>query len=315
MMSEKKTLNANALVAALCVATGCVADSPSPRVPLRVMTYNIRNSEGDRASPDNNWEGRRGDMANLVARAAPDIVGFQEVLPDQKEFLERRFPEYRFVGAFRNADGRTGEASPIAYRGARFDVVAHGTFWLSQTPDVPGSLSWGATIPRVCSWAVLVDKLCGQRFAFANTHTDHLSEEAREKGMLLVIDRMKKFGENSPIVFVGDHNCLGVDKPAQAVSKMLRDAMFVSETPPEGPWRTVNGWRWRDNETTIAEAMEMSAEARNSVYPRSGDNRIDYIYVSADIQVHACRTLADPRPGKKLYPSDHFPVVADVEFA
>ncbi len=305
--------NANALVAVLCVATGCVVDTPKQRVPLRVMTYNIRYSEGDKDSPDNNWDARKGDLANIVEREAPDVVGFQEVLPDQKAFLERRFPDYRFVGEFRNANRKSGEASPIAYRGERFDVVANGTFWLSETPDVPGSRSWGARIPRVCSWAVLVDKASGRRFAFANTHTDHESEEARENGMLLIIERMKEFVGDNPIVFVGDHNCLGVEKPALAVSRILKDAMFVSETPPEGPWRTVNGWRWRDRETTIAEAMKMSAEARNSLYPRADDNRIDYIYVSPGSKVRAHRTIADARPGKKLYPSDHFPVVADVE--
>ena len=310
---EVKTCNANAFLAALCMASGCVSETPEQRVLLRVMTYNIRYSEGDTGSRDNNWEGRKTDLADLVERESPDVVGFQEVLPDQKAFLERRFPDYRFVGEFRNADRKSGEASPIAFRGERFDVVTNGTFWLSETPDVPGSKSWGARFPRVCSWAVLVDKASGRRFAFANTHTDHLSEEARERGMLLAIECMKEFGGDSPIVFVGDHNCRGVDKPALEVSKVLKDAMFASETPPEGPWRTVNGWRWRDTETTIAEAMKMSAEARNSAHPRSKDNRIDYIYVSPEAKVRAYRTVGDPRPGKKLYPSDHFPVVADVE--
>ena len=107
--------------------------------PMKVMTYNIRYSAGDRNSADNNWEARRDDLANLVESANPDVAGFQEVLPDQRKWLEARFPGYAFVGEGRNADRVNGEASPIAFRKDRFEPVKSGTFWLSETPDEPGS--------------------------------------------------------------------------------------------------------------------------------------------------------------------------------
>ena len=279
--------------------------------PVKVMTYNIRNSAQDRRTP-NDWDGRRDDLANLVASVNPDVAGFQEVLPDQRTWLEARFPGYVFVGEGRNADRVHGESSPIAFRKDRFEAVKVGTFWLSETPDAPGSKSWKSALPRICSYAVLKDKATGKTFAFANTHTDHASEEAREKGMLLVIARMKEFSGDAPVVFVGDHNCLEYEKPAQAVAKLLKDALYLSETPPEGSWRTFNYWSHKEKEETIAEARAKPIRERSIPGGKSDSKRIDYIYVSPGTRVLGYRTIAATRPGKNLYPSDHFPSVAEV---
>lgn len=280
--------------------------------PVKVMTYNIRYSDGDADSPDNNWPARREALAQLVEKENPDVVGFQEVLPDQRAWLEERLPQYAFSGQGRNADRANGEASPVAFLKERFGVVTNGTFWLSATPDEPGSKSWDAKFPRICTYAVLKDKGTGLSFSFANTHTDHKSEEAREKGMLLIIERMKEFGKGAPIVFVGDHNCLEFEKPSVAVRELLDDALNVSETSPEGTWRTCNHWVWRDKETTITEALKKGMRERSV----KGDDaeRIDYIYVSRGTKVLDYQTIATPRPGTKLYPSDHFPSVATLVF-
>ena len=287
----------------------CLAPAKAPAI--RVMDWNVRYSAGDRKSPHNNWENRRDDFVNAVARENPDLIAFQEVLPDQRQFLEKRLAAYDFTGEGRNADRKNGEASPVAWRRDRFDLVECGSFWLSETPDVPGSKSWGAMFPRICSYAVLKDKLTGKRFSFANTHTDHKSELAREKGMLLIIERMKKFGHGAPIIFTGDHNCLEFEQPAIAVSKLLKDALYLSQTAPQGPWRTCNHWAWRDNEITIAQALAMPREKRSE---RGDDSEhIDYIYVSPGTKVLDYRTIAATRPGKeKLYVSDHFPLVSTI---
>jgi endonuclease/exonuclease/phosphatase family metal-dependent hydrolase len=237
-----------------------------------------------------------------------DVFGLQEVCPAQLEYLRGRFPEFEFVGEHREADRKSGEASPVAYRKSRFEAEKSGTFWLSETPDVPGVKGWGAACPRVCSYLILRERSSGRRLCFANTHTDHISAKAREKGMLLVIERMKRFGAGSPIVFVGDHNCKETDAPARAVSALLNDAMMVSETPPRGAWRTFNGWKWRETEPSAQEAMKKTVDARNS----GKDVRIDYIYVSPDIRVLDMATIDEARPGTKLYPSDHFPLAATI---
>ena len=279
------------------------------RCRLRVGSYNIRFTTGD-VGTENAWENRRDDMVALIRKLDLDVFGAQEVRPEQAAFLRESLSEFRFVGDHRAADRVSDEASPVFYRKDRFDAEKAGTFWLSETPDAPGVVGWGAACPRVCSYLVLQDKATGMRFCFANTHTDHVSAEAREKGMLLIIERMKAFGEGAPIIFTGDHNCREVEAPAAAVSKILVNALYESETPPKGPWRTFNGWKRLDAEPSALDALRETPEARNA--PGRG-SRIDYIYASRGTRVLDYATFADARPGKRLYPSDHYPVVATVE--
>ena len=112
-----------------------------------------------------------------------------------------------------------------------------------------------------------------------------------------------------------------------AVKEHLKDSLYISENPQKGSWRTFSGWKWVDQEVSIVEALQASSEMRNAKkgspdakkdakglhpYEKYGA-RIDYIYVSDGIRVIDFETVNDSRPGKKLYPSDHFPVVATIE--
>ena len=185
-----------------------------------------------------------------------------------------------------------------------------------------------AACPRVCSWMWLKDRKTGKTFCFANTHTDHVSALARKEGMLLIIRRMHEFAPTgTPVIFTGDHNCRETEEPAQAVSKLLKNALYLSETPPAGPWRTFTGWKWREKEYSTIDALKLAPHVRNAregspdadkrqnggyVWEDCGA-RIDYIYVSDGIRVKSYATRDDPRPGTKLYPSDHFPVTAVIE--
>jgi len=303
---------------------GCFT-SPSASVsPIRVGTYNIRLSPADKGTP-NAWNERKADMVALLKGLDLDAGGLQEVCPDQAQYLRENMPEYEFVGEHREADRVSGEASPVFFRRSRFAAEKSGTFWLSETPDVPGLKGWDAAHPRVCSYLVLREKSTGRRFCFANTHTDHKSALAREQGMLLIIERMKDFGGGAPIIFTGDHNCRETEAPAVAVSALLKNAILAAETTPDGPWRTFNGWEWREKELLSSDALKLGPDVRNAVlgspdglsqgggYDRSGDwPRIDYIYVSPGVRVLDYKTVGDVRPGTRLYPSDHFPVVATV---
>ena len=294
---------------------------------LKVGTYNIRLQPGDKGTP-NAWESRKADFLNLLRRLDLDAFGLQEVCPGQAEYITNNLPQYVLVGEHRNADRVSGEASPVLYRKDRFDALKCGTFWLSETPDVPGVKGWGAACPRVCSWMWLKDRKTGKTFCFANTHTDHVSALARKEGMLLIIRRMHEFAPpGTPVIFTGDHNCRETEEPAQAVSKLLKNALYISETPPAGPWRTFTGWKWREKEYATTDALKLAPHVRNArrgspdsdkrqnggyVWEDCGA-RIDYIYVSDGIRVKSYATRDDPRPGTKLYPSDHFPITAVIE--
>lgn len=253
---------------------------------LRVGTWNIRNSKGDEGT-ENSWERRRDDVVSLIKKLDVDVIGLQEVLPDQAEFLKASLPDYAFVGDHRGVDRKTDEASPVVYRKNRFLEKSSGTFWLSETPEVPASKSWQTACPRVCSYVILVDKTTGKRFCFANTHTDHSSELAREKGMMLIVERMKKFGEGAPIVFVGDHNCSYGTKPAAEVRAVLSDTRDIA--------REVSG-----------PSYTFHAFGKREVGP------IDYVYVSRDIDVLDLVAYGDKCKDGSHYPSDHFPLTSTI---
>lgn len=275
---------------------------------IKVGSYNIRLQSGDHNTP-NAWDERKSDLVNLIRDMDLDAFGLQEVCAGQADHLTNNLPHYVMVGVHRNDGKRKGEASPVFFRKDRFETVKNGSFWLSETPDVPGSKSWNTSCTRICSWALLKDLKSGKTFCFANTHTDHRSALARKNGMLLIIEKMREFAPaGTPVVFTGDHNCTETSEPAMAVSALLRDSIYVSETPPTGPWRTYNAWNWRNKELTIAEALKMPKGARD----KKG-LRIDYIYVSDGIKVKSHAVRGDARPNTKLYPSDHFPVTAVIE--
>ena len=281
---------------------------------LRVGSYNIRNASGDKGT-ENAWDARKADLAALIRSLDLDALGLQEVQPEQADYLRESLPGYAMIGVHRDDGARKGEASPVFYRQDHFEAMASGTFWLSLTPDVPGSMSWGTECTRICSWALLKDRATGLCFCFCNTHTDHVSAEARREGMLLIIRRMKEFSPaGTPIIFTGDHNCKETEAPAVAVSALLRNALLVSETTPTGSWRTFNSWEWKSEETPCADALALTPAARNSTsFSNTAGRRIDYIYVSDDVRVKGFATHADPRPGLELYPSDHFPITATLE--
>jgi endonuclease/exonuclease/phosphatase family metal-dependent hydrolase len=322
------------LLAAIAVLVGGCSLYQNSNAPIRVCSFNIRLSPGDRKT-QNNWNDRKGAVVKLLKEKNPDIFGLQEVCPDQAAYIDAAFPDFAKFGEHREADRKSGEASSIYFRKARFELIKGGTFWLSETPDIPGKKGWGAACPRVCSWAFLKDRLTGKKFCFANTHTDHVSSLARKEGMLLIIRRMKEFApKGTPIVFTGDHNCTEISEPARAVAGILNDALIVSKTTPKGSWRTYNGWKWVDKEVSNAEALKRSPDNRNAALKLSktgGPNlvsagseegsafiqkclgpRIDYIYTSRSISVLDFETVNDTRQGTKLYPSDHFPIIATI---
>ena len=286
------------IAALIAVAlTGCVASRPVETI--RVGSYNIRLSAGDKGTP-NAWDCRKADLVDLVKKLDLDAFGMQEVCPDQAQYLRENLPEFAFVGEHREKDRVSGEASPVFYRKSRFEAERRGTFWLSETPDIPGLKGWGAACPRVCSYLILKDKSSGKRFCFANTHTDHISEKARVEGMKLIIGRMKDFGAGSPIVFTGDHNCRYADAPAVAARQVLKDARDICEAPLKGPHNTFQGFgKYKDGPVDV----------KGRKYD---DYCIDYIYVSDGTRVLDFVTHDDRRPGTDLYPSDHFPVSATI---
>ena len=198
------------LLAVLMLASGAPAAEPSgaaaPPLSVRVMSFNIR--YGTAKDGENSWDKRQDFVIDTIRGYNPDLLGTQEVLADQADFLRQKLPGYGFVGGGRDDGQRKGEFSPIMFRGDRFELLAHGMWWLSETPEKVGSKGWDAALPRIVTWARLKDRPSGVTFLFYNTHWDHQGKQARvESGKLmrrLIEDH--RGDSDLPVVVTGDFN-------------------------------------------------------------------------------------------------------------
>ncbi len=255
-----------------------------------VMSFNIRYDNPN--DGENWWKYRKDKVAQLIQFYDTDILGLQEVLKGQLDDLEERLPSYEYFGVGRD-DGKTkGEYSPVLYNTEKFELLENGTFWLSKTPDVPGSKDWDAAITRICTWAKFRDKQTEQEFYFFNTHFDHRGVEAREQSAALIAQKISEIAGNTPGILTGDFNAAPTTVAYQnlvAGENALTDAIDISQRPHYGPLGTFNGFR----------------------QPEEDDGRrIDYVFVKNGVKVHKHGILTDSWGGK--LPSDHFPVLAEV---
>jgi endonuclease/exonuclease/phosphatase family metal-dependent hydrolase len=195
--------------------TTTLGDSAADRAPktlthngLRVMTYNIRWPNPD-DGPDR-WDVRRPRVVQTIRRLRPDLLGVQECYRFQADFLLAGLPGYTLVGAGRDDGAQQGEMTAILFRDDRLERVDHGHLWLSDTPDVPGSVGWDADLTRMATWAVLRDRRAGDTWLAVNTHFDHAGSNARtESAKLLgrfILDKRAELGPNTPVVLMGDFN-------------------------------------------------------------------------------------------------------------
>jgi endonuclease/exonuclease/phosphatase family metal-dependent hydrolase len=202
-------------LALLAAATACSAHTqeaaPEASAPLKVMSFNIRYG----TAPDGNhvWALRRPVLMKVIGEFDPHVLGVQEALRFQLDEMTASLSDYVQVGAGRD-DGRTaGEYSAILYDTTRLALLEHRTFWLSDTPEVPGSMTWGNRYVRIVTWARFRDRASGQHFYVFNTHWDHESQPARERSAQLLLERIAARRPPDPILVMGDFNA-GEDNPA-----------------------------------------------------------------------------------------------------
>lgn len=188
------------------------ADEPAD---LRVMSFNIR--YGTASDGEDHWEKRRELLFTTIEAFKPDLLGTQEVLAFQADELKKRLKGYGFVGAGRDDGKGEGEMTPIYFRTDRFEKLDEGHFWLSETPETPGSKSWDTSLPRVASWVKLREKASKREFYFLNTHFDHRGRTARLESAKLVRKRLAALPGDSPIVVTGDFNSGEGSEPYQAL--------------------------------------------------------------------------------------------------
>lgn len=274
---------------------GCHA-SAAERAALQnvtVMSFNIR--YGSAKDGENRWDNRKEQVAELIRQQGPDTVGLQEALRYQIDAIRERLPEYGEVGVGREG-GTQGEYSAILYRTGRFDVAASGTFWLSDTPDVPSN-TWGAACIRIATWARLVDKQTGRAFFHFNTHLDHVSQSARQKSVRLIASRIASRTPLDPFVLTGDFNA-GEDNPA------ITYLNGAGESADRTPVAVVDAFR-----VLHPDAKEVGTF--NGFRGQTDGAKIDFIFVDASTRVLEASIIRTSENGR--YPSDHFPVSATLD--
>lgn len=253
---------------------------------LCVMTYNLRYAS---TKPPNAWPQRRPVMHELITNIAPDIMGTQEGLHAQLLDLAADLPDYKWVGVGRD-DGKTkGEFMAVFYRASRLEPLVTNHFWLSDTPEIAGSTTWGNSNRRMVTWLKFRDRQTRREFLVFNTHFDHQVQLAREKSAALVRERVAALGTNLPVLLLGDFNAAA--ETNQAYNILLADGFFADA------WKTA-GIRRNEGIGTF-----------NNFQPglRPGP-RIDWILTRGNVAVEKAETVTFSRDGQ--LPSDHFPVVA-----
>ncbi len=171
---------------------------------LRVMSFNIR--YGSANDKQNHWRNRREMVFDVLRNHRPDVVGLQEALDFQIDEIRKAIAKYGQIGVARE-DGKTdGEYSALLYRLDLFDVDESGTFWFSNTPEVPGSNHWGNACVRICTWARFLEKKSDRAFYIFNLHLDHVSQPSREKSAVLLAQRVHHRKHKDPFVVTGDFN-------------------------------------------------------------------------------------------------------------
>lgn len=270
------------ILAMLSNAPNTLADDEGA---LTAMSFNLR--YGTANDGDNSWPKRDHLVMDVLEHHHADVVGLQEALAFQLEEITTRFPHYGLIGVGRE-DGRIrGEFSAILYDTQRFTVDSSGTFWLSDTPEIVASTSWGNTLTRVCTWARLIDRTTGEGVYVFNAHYDHRSQPSRQKSSELIGQRIKSRAHSDPALLMGDFNA---GEANVAITHLHADN--------DGP-QLVHAYRAvHPDETQVGTFNDFRGA-------RDGD-MIDHIFVTADIDI--LDADIDRANANGQYPSDHFPV-------
>ena len=253
--------------------------------PIKVMTFNIRYASAFGA---NAWPKRRAGVVEVIREQKPGIIGTQEGLHHQLLYMDKELAEYKWIGVGREG-GKRGEFMAIFYRSNRLKPLEEKHFWLSDTPKVVGSASWGNTVKRMVTWVRFLDRKTHKEFYFWNTHLDHRSQPSREKSALLINKRVDALQTKLPVILVGDFNA--VAKANRAYNTLtgqgaFKDSFETAKEKVNADWNTFNSFRKTNK----------------------GKRRIDWILTKGPAKTdHTEIVLFDET---KQLPSDHQPVTA-----
>lgn len=254
---------------------------------LRIMTYNLRNNSD--ITP-NSWVERKPLILELLQRESPDIIGTQECVFEQVQDMNTMLPKYDSVGLGREG-GSNGEYMAIFFKKDRLQVLEYNHFWLSDTPSTVASCTWGNDVTRMVTWIRFLDNETDLQFYFLNTHLDHISGNARIQAANLIINKVSDFDKAIPIILTGDFNTDANTEPHQI---LLEQGKFFDT------WDTATD-RINKDLGTFNDFNDVTG----------GHERIDWILFRGNVITGMIQVINDQPSGR--FPSDHFPVMVDLQ--
>jgi len=255
--------------------------------PHSIISYNIRYDNN--WDIENSWKIRRNKISKILVQYSPSIIGIQEGLLNQVQYIDSSLIDYDYVGVGRDDGKMKGEFCAIYFDTTRYVLLKNSTFWLSETPDTI-SVGWDAALERICTYGLFKDRITKEELLVFNTHFDHIGVVAREKSSELILKRINKINHRSlPVILMGDFNSIPNSSPVKEIKTELSDALQISLEKLQGPRGTFNGF----NEDLPIE------------------KRIDYIFTN-DLKVLSYTHIND-RLNNNRHISDHLPVMIKIQ--
>jgi len=255
--------------------------------PHSIISYNIRYDNN--WDIENSWKIRRNKISQILVQYSPSIIGIQEGLLNQVQYIDSSLIDYDYVGVGRDDGKKKGEFCAIYFDTTRYVLLKNSTFWLSETPDTI-SVGWDAALERICTYGLFKDRITKEELLVFNTHFDHIGVVAREKSSELILKRINKINRQSlPVILMGDFNSIPNSPPVKEIITELSDALQISLEKLQGPRGTFNGF--------------------NADLPI--EKRIDYIF-TRNVKVLSYIHIND-RLNNNRHISDHLPVMVKIQ--
>lgn len=255
---------------------------------MKIITFNLRL---DKPDPGNNaWTFRRNLVAQLIAQSDADLIGIQEGQAHQLLDLHRRLPDYQSIGVDRIGNG-LGEHCAIFYNQQRLRCLNQGNFWLSETPNLVGSITsyWENPVPRMVSWGIFSILGLDSKIALVNTHFDYHSTGARDLSAELIWNYLGSMNtEEYFLIVTGDFNA----EPGSQARKTFLNPLK-------------NGVQLCD---ALAD-LDLPDQMTYHEFTGQAFAAVDTIYYDSRLKLK--QVTIDRSSIEDILPSDHFPVIAE----
>ena len=267
------------------------------------MTFNIR--YGVAEDGPNSWEFRQPLIIDCLRKFQPDILGLQESMDFQVDSIQAAFPQWKNIGVGRYysvevpdrpQESQGGESCQIFYDTTKFEIIENGTFWHSDTPDIPASHPWGNYLPRITTWGTFKSKTNGKTFIVMNTHF-HGGEPYVQNTTALMMQKWRDIAGPIPTIIMGDFNLAPTSETHELFCGRSGDL--------EKRGNFVDSWQKLGK-------PEFDAGTGHSFTGTKSQNRIDWILTTPEFDVLKSKIIYDNQNGR--YPSDHYPVYSDLKY-